>query len=143
MIHKYELTDLLEPTEDDKPLTLFVPDNNSFDALEGDEVFGFDSETKEFNSLTRDETIFVLKNHIVNLEAQSYSYSDLECGQLSRTANLQSIRTACRQNLKYQRGPSQTEENLARISLPNMNVCNDGIVHVVNNVVLPNLNQIL
>ena len=141
LIHEYELTALFEVTADDLPLTVFVPDNNAFKTLEGNEVFGFDPKKIEFDSLTKDEAIFVLLYHVVNTEAQSYSDSDLECGQLTRTANGEKSRTRCNGTLKYQRGPNNTEETLPRISLTNTNVCN-GVVHMTNNVILPNLNKL-
>lgn len=132
---QFDLVDSFSPTGNITAVTVFVPTNEAFEVLEGNDDFDFDV-------MTTEQSIYVLLYHVIALEGtNSFSYSDLECGKLLKTSNGDSVRTKCDGALKFQKGPKQMDDRLAKIILPNVNVCN-GVVHVVNNVMLPNLGKI-
>jgi len=133
LIDELDLDDLFSPIADNL-LTVFAPNNKAFEALEGNEEF-------DFNTLTTKQSIYVLLYHVVAMEGNSLTYADLECGLTTETLNGESARTKCSGDDKFQRGPKQMDNRLPKIIVPNIDVCN-GVVHVVDHVILPNLDKI-
>jgi uncharacterized surface protein with fasciclin (FAS1) repeats len=117
-------------------LTLFVPTNEAFEALEGNEDYDYDS-------LTTEQSAYLLLSHVIVNEGNPFTYADLECGTTTERANGDSVRTKCSsEGDKFQKGPKQMDDLLAKIVISNIDVCN-GKVLVVDNVILPNFDKML
>jgi len=109
---------------------VFVPQNEAFETLEGNEDYDYDL-------LTAEESAHLLLSHVIINECNPFAYSDLECGKTTERANGDSVRTKCtKEGDKFQKGPKQMDDMLAKIVIENINVCN-GKVLVVDNVILP------
>jgi len=119
---------------EDGSLTVFVPTNAAFEALEGNEDF-------DFSPLTSKQSIYVLMYHVIIAEENALYYKDLECGGLTRTANRQTVRPKCDQGAKFQRGSKQLEDKIPEIILRDIEICN-GVIHGVDNVIWPNLDRL-
>ena len=134
LINEYDLVDYL--LSNAFTLTVFAPTNSAFKAMK-------DNELLDFDDLTREQSIYVLLYHFVVVVAEEtvYTYSDLECSGLLKTANGESSRTKCdKDDNKYQRGPMQKDDMIPKIDVADVEACN-GIVHVVDQVILPNLEK--
>lgn len=132
LIYKFDLVNLFLPTADDS-LTVFAPTDEAFEALEDNEEFGPEV-------LTYDQSIYILLYHVINSEGSALAYGDLMCSALIETANGKSTRTMCTGAGKYQRGPKQMDNMLPKIVVPDIEAC-DGVIHLLDNVILPNLKQ--
>lgn len=97
----------------------------------------------DFDELTREQSLYVLLYHVVVVVVEEivYTYSNLECGGLLKTANGESSRTKCYKDDKFQRGPMQNDDMLPKITAADVEACN-GIIHVVDQVILPNLGKL-
>jgi uncharacterized surface protein with fasciclin (FAS1) repeats len=116
------------------PLTVFVPQNEAFEALEG-------NLDHDYDSLTTEESAHLLLSHVIFNECRPFAYGDLECGETTERANGDIVRTKCtKEGDKFQKGPKQMDDMLAKIVLHNIDVCN-GKVLVVDNVILPNFDK--
>mmetsp|Transcript_18366 Transcript_18366/g.42155 ORF Transcript_18366/g.42155 Transcript_18366/m.42155 type:complete len:565 (-) Transcript_18366:72-1766(-) len=131
LIEDFDLIQQFSTVANDDTLTVFAPTNEAFYELDDNEVFSLDV-------LTDTQLIWVLLYHVINKESTILTYDDLTCGALVETANGRSTRTMCLGGEKYQRGPMQMENKIPKIIAPDMTACN-GVIHVLNNVILPNL----
>ena len=127
LIEKSELEDLLKETG---TLTLFAPSNEAFEYL-GDEVL---------ENLLQDPTGAlkdILKYHISD---EIYFESDLYCNRQIDTLRGDTsddfTTTKCKARGAYQKG-NGNEKPYPRIMHTDMVACN-GVVHVVDKVILPN-----
>ena len=101
--------------------TVFAPTNDAFDAV-----------ASTVSSLTTDQVVDVLLYHVV--AGQKVFSSDLECGGEVEMAVGQNTVTQCGGDDIFQVG---TGNVLApKVISPDVDVCN-GVIHVVNNVILP------
>lgn len=107
--------------------TMFSPTNEAFAILGDDALGGLTSDT--------DLLITVLLSHVA---AQAVPASDLECDGILAMTSGTNTTTLCRGNLLFQRGDANEEGSFPQIILPDISACN-GILHVVNQVLLPDL----
>jgi len=107
-------------------LTFFLPTNDAFEAMD-----------KNFDKLTFEENESVLSYHIIN---EIVHFDELICKGLIVTANGKESRTKCIGDDKYQRGQNQMDNMLPKIIIHDVQVCN-GIVHVVDHVLMPKLEK--
>lgn len=106
--------------------TLFAPTNDAFNALSDD--MARDIFTSEENAK------FVLLNHVVeDLELTS---EDLQCTWLLPMANDKDTRTVCINDKAFQNGGGNSDNKRPEIVGADYQACN-GIVHIVNEVILP------
>ena len=134
------LCNLLQRTGLDTPadnpdlsLTLFAPTNNAFAALPPDLL----------QQATDEEVAFVLRNHAVI--GEEILFSELICApdpdSVITMASNNTTQTNCGTDPstdKFQFGDGNTQDNAPRIIRADVGACN-GVVHVVNNVILPTL----
>jgi uncharacterized surface protein with fasciclin (FAS1) repeats len=104
-----------------------------------DEAFGKIAEVTA--DLTPGQLLDVLMFHVV--AEQAVTSDQLVCKGLISMANEDTSRTRCVHDefgneMFFQRGPGNTEEMLPKITAANLKACN-GIVHVVDNVMIPKL----
>ena len=106
--------------------TVFAPTDEAFGAIE--------DAAETFDFLDLDD---MLQFHAV--AGARITFADLPCTELTEMANGETSRTKCSRNgtIKYQRGPGQMDGMLPKIVAKDVEVCN-GIIHVVDNVMLPN-----
>jgi len=110
--------------------TLFLPSNDAFDAIEG-----------PLDSLDEETILGVIMFHFT----YGYVYAeDMYCGGLVEMLDGTYSRHSCqkkddtREDIYIQKGGGNRRNNLLpQIIVPNIEACN-GIVHVVNHVLLPN-----
>jgi len=129
------LCDLLQQFQLDESLssgtwTVFAPVDDAFAAIE--EVAA---------DLTEEQLLDILLYHVV--AEQAVTSDMLECKGLTAMASGQSSRTKCAKDefgeeSIFQRGPGQIEGMIPKVILPNLEACN-GVIHVVDNVMLPRL----
>ena len=101
--------------------TVFAPTNDAFDAI-----------ASTVSSLTTEQVVDVLLYHVV--AGQKVFSSDLECGGEVEMAVGQNTVTQCGGDDIFQVG---TGNVLApKVISPDVDVCN-GVIHVVNNAILP------
>lgn len=91
--------------------------------------------------LTGDQLLDVLLFHVV--AGQAVTSDQLVCKGLIPMANEDNSRTKCVHDefgneMFFQRGPGNSDEMLPKITAANLKACN-GIVHVVDNVMIPKL----
>jgi len=144
LINQFDLVNLFSPTASNS-LTVFLPVNEAFEALKGNEDF-------DLYTLPSKQSIFVLLSHVISKENNLFhiatlrdnvlTYDDLICGELTEMTNGEATRTKCSgDEKKFQKGPKQMDNRLPEIIVANIDVCK-GIVHVVDNVILPNLDKV-
>ena len=156
LINQYELMDYF--SSDTFALTVFVPTNEAWLRYISWSEVGLLSAgpARTFDELTQEQFIYVLLYHlVVGADADDtdnaddgkdanvvYTYSDLECGGTLSTANGRDSRTKCYgDGIKYQKGPRQVEAMLPTIDIHSV-PCRDGIVHAVDQVIMPNFEEI-
>jgi len=111
--------------------TLFAPVDAAFAGIED-----------VAQDLTPKQIEDVLRFHAVPNVA--LAYDALPCKELTAMANGKNSRTKCDRDdatgdrIKYQRGSGQMDGMMPRIALADVAACN-GIVHIVNNVLIPKL----
>lgn len=143
LINRFDLVNSFSPTASNS-LTVFLPVNEAFEALKGNEDF-------DLYTLPSKQSTFVLLSHVISKEDNLFhiatlrdnvlTYDDLICGQVTEMTNGEGTRTKCSgDEKKFQKGPKQMDNRLPEIIVANIDVCK-GIVHVVDNVILPNLDK--
>jgi len=111
--------------------TVFAPTDEAFSAIE---------EVAE--DLDDAQILDVLLFHAI--PEQVIAFEDLPCQGLTGMANGAASRTKCDlddvtgERIKIQKGAGQIDGLAPQISIPNIEACN-GMVHVVNNVMIPKL----
>ena len=113
-------------SNDDITWTVFAPTDTAFEALDDDLADSLLNCTSSLSS--------ILSFHTVH-GAEVLS-TDLECGGEVLMANGDESRTICRGGNVYQKGEQNPRENMPMIIAPDVEACN-GVVHVVNEVMLP------
>ncbi len=127
LIQESELEDLLKESG---TLTLFAPSNEAFEHL-GDEMLAnlLEDPTGELKD--------ILRYHISDeIYFESDLYCDREIDTLRGDTSDDSTTTKCKARGAYQKGKGN-KKPYPRISHTDMVTCN-GVVHVVDNVILPN-----
>ena len=123
-----QATQLEQALEGPFQLTVFAPDDQAFDNFPQD---------IQFNHLLKKENRTTLTNIVLFHAVEQKLFSrDLRCTQLLTMANGRQSRTVCRGNKKFQKGAGNLDNQRPEIISTNIVVCN-GLVHVVNQVMLP------
>lgn len=144
-------------------LTLFAPNNEAFVRLLQREINAlFDLQVPEvvayFNALGVDflensvlvnefflgpnGNLFLTEILLTHVVGQELSERDLKCSRIIQMLNGEETATECRRVAntgrvkKFQVGGGNTVRNLAKIINPD-NIASNGVVHIVNNVILP------
>ena len=132
-------------------ITVFAPTDKAFalkemaDRLEDHST----SSSSELGSL--EELEYVLLYHVV-VAKDIFTFDNLRCQGLVETLNGQNSRTKCDNDndndndnvTKYQKGTSNDNDDitmLPKIIEADIMACNNGIVHVVDHVLMPDLDQ--
>jgi uncharacterized surface protein with fasciclin (FAS1) repeats len=105
-------------------LTVFAPTNDAFDHI-----------SAVLSTLTSDEVKSVLLTHVVDGEVFS---KDLVCGSTVKMSSGMSTTTLCGNNEFFQVGAGNIFA--PKIVTPNITVCN-GVIHAINNVIIPEFPQ--
>jgi uncharacterized surface protein with fasciclin (FAS1) repeats len=127
LIGKFNLSDWFSPGADNNSLTIFAPTNLAFEDLDLD-----------FDSLSTTQAIHVLLYHVTAMDdGTAIAFHDFECDQELEMANGATATLKCSGDRKFLNGPRQNPDRQPRIIVPNVEVCDGGMVHVVNNVVWP------
>lgn len=100
--------------------TIFVPTNAAFD---------------QAPRIPSDVDIgFVLEGHVV--ADAKIAFEDLACTEKTEMANGRNTRTVCTDKHVFQKGAGNAEDQRPQIVERNIEACN-GLVHVINEVILP------
>jgi len=127
LIGEFNLGDWFSPGADNHSLTIFAPTNLAFEDLDG-----------AFDSLDTTQAVHVLLYHVTAADdGTAIAFEDFECDQELEMANGATATLKCTKDRKFVIGPRQNPKRQPRIIVPNIEVCDGGMVHVVNNVVWP------
>ncbi|KAL7563122.1 hypothetical protein ACA910_012305 [Epithemia clementina (nom. ined.)] len=112
------------------PFTIFAPTDEAFDNLPPGVLEALSGDTAALTN--------ILLFHAV--EGKVYS-SDLQCTELVPMANGKNSRTVCRDDKIYQKGDGNADNAMPEIIDTDIPACN-GVVHVVNQVMLPPMDPV-
>jgi len=126
-----------DPESDvDVPITLFVPNDEAFAMFET-LIDASSTDTLDQTAITD-----ILLFHAMQ---EPVLYQDLECSALSTMDNQELSRTKCLKNEdtdvveKYQKGGGNRKNDLLpKIIIADILTCNGSVIHVINEVMLPN-----
>ena len=111
--------------------TVFAPSNDAFD--------GFRNNGKDFNDNNLSTRKQVLLTHVVTNRVLDEGDLKDRCGDLLTMATGKSTRTICKRDngfILYQKGDGNSDNNKPQVIKSDIDACN-GIIHVVNKVILP------
>ena len=118
-----------------KPITIFVPNDDAFAYLET--LMDVNDKDKLDAKIVNDILLFHAMDDVV-------LYNDLECSGLYQMDNKEYSRTKCIHNKdelieKYQKGGGNRKNDvLPKIIIADILTCDGSVIHVVNEVMLPN-----
>jgi len=127
--------DALFPEPPSSPVTIFAPTNDSFDRLQ-----------ELINVNDKDELDDIIVANILRFHSMDGAilYNELECKELHEMMNNEMSRTKCIKNEdglieKYQKGGGNRKNDLLpKIIVADILTCDGSIIHVVDEVMLPN-----
>ena len=124
--------------------TVFVPINDAFNALNLDVI-------SIFNVALNVNAVLLEIGEFHIIGGRAISYGELVCGRSYQMLNNQNSQTECRANNKFQVGPGnranpyaceirvggQCQSNLPQLIRPRNIFASNGIIHTVNDVLIP------